>query len=279
MTLSAIVVSYRTGSVLERSLAALLGAPGIDQLVLVDNGNPAEAEAMLDAWASRAPKLSILRGHGNVGFGAGCNRGAGAAHGDVLLFVNPDAVLAPAALVDLLAAFEGLRAPAIVGGDLRDEEGRPERGSRRDRVTLWSAFVSLAGLSRLGFRDLHRHNDPMPQSPIEVGAISGALFAMRRQDFLMIGGFDEGYFLHVEDIDLCRRVWDAGGVVAFAPGPHGVHVRSSSDAPVRVVEEHKARSFLRYFRKFARNPIEAFIAHLVGGVLYLRAALRAAFDF
>ncbi|GAM97958.1 glycosyl transferase [alpha proteobacterium U9-1i] len=273
MTLSAIVVSYRTGPVLDQSLAALLSAPGVDQIVLVDNGNPADVEAELDACAAREPKLKVLRGHGNVGFGAGCNRGADAASGDILLFVNPDAVLAPAAPAALSAVLTGLRAPAIAGGDLRDEEGRPERGSRRDRVTVWSAFVSFSGLSRFGLRDINRHNDPMPQNPIEVGAISGALFAMRRADFLALSGFDEGYFLHVEDIDLCRRAAEAGGKIVFAPGPHGVHVRSSSDAPVRTVEQHKARSFSHYFRKFARNPIEVAAAHLVGGFLLLRAAL------
>lgn len=273
MRLSAILVSYRTGPVLERSLGALLAAPGLDEIIVVDNGNPAAAEALLDAYAVKDERVRILRGHGNVGFGAGCNRGAAAARGETLLFVNPDAVLNPQAPLRLAAALEDAPSPAIVGGDLRDEDGKPDRGSRRDKVTIWSALVSFTGLSRFGFRDIHRENDPLPSGPEEVGAISGALFAMRKADFESLSGFDEGYFLHVEDIDLCRRAAEAGGVVKFAPGPHGVHVRSSSDAPTRAVEMHKARSFQRYFSKFARGPFSASAAVVIGFFLRLRASL------
>ncbi|MBK8545811.1 MAG: glycosyltransferase family 2 protein [Caulobacteraceae bacterium] len=166
----------------------------------------------------------------------------------------PDAALAAAA-------------PAIVGGDLRDDQGRPERGSRRDRLTLWRAVTSFTGLTRFGFRDFNRHTDPLlSNAPAPTGAISGALFVIRRADFDRLGGFDEGYFLHVEDLDLCRRAEDAGIRVLFAPGPHGRHLRSSSDADARDIARHKARSMARYFNKFAKGPERA-LAAVAGWVL------------
>jgi GT2 family glycosyltransferase len=263
----AIIVSYRTGDALKACLAALLAADGLDQIVIADNGNDADAEALLDAAAGSDRRVRILRGQGNIGFAAACNLAAREAQSEALAFINPDVILELDALPRLLGVLAAAPPPAIVGGDLRDERGRPERGSRRDRLTLWRAFVSFTGLSRLGLRDFNRHTDPLPPAPVPVGAISGALFVIRREDFARLGGFDEGYFLHVEDLDLCRRAEDLGWRIFFAPGPHGRHLRSTSDADPRQIARHKARSMARYFRKFAKGPLERAMAAVAGWVL------------
>lgn len=274
MSVCAIIVSYRTGPALKSCLDALRVAQGLDEIIIVDNGNDAAGIALIDG-AANDPRVRVLRGHGNVGFSAACNLAARAARAEVLAFVNPDAILELDAIVRLEAVLQSAPPPAIVGGDLRDEQGRPERGGRRDRLTLWRAFTSFTGLTRLGFRDFNRHADPLPVVPARAGAISGALFVIRRVDFAELGGFDEGYFLHVEDIDLCRRAEDAGWPVLFAPGPHGVHVRSSSDASPRVIATHKARGLARYFSKFASTNFERILAAIVGAVLVTAAKLRA----
>lgn len=263
MSVCAVIVSYRTGPALKLSLDALLVADGLDQIVIADNGNDEAAQATLDAAAQSDARVRILRGQGNVGFAAACNLAARSASAETLAFINPDVILERGAIPALTAVLAA-SAPAIVGGDLRDEQGRPERGSRRDRLTLWRAFVSFSGLSHLGLRDFNRHTDPLPTAPQRVGAISGALFLMRAQDFARLGGFDEGYFLHVEDLDLCRRAEDAGMAVLFAPGPHGRHLRSTSQADARDIARHKARGMARYFKKFANGPIERATAAIAG---------------
>ncbi|MBC7768860.1 MAG: glycosyltransferase family 2 protein [Phycisphaerales bacterium] len=271
MSLCAIIVSYRTGPSLAACIEALKGAAGLDEAVLVDNGNGDAETAALDAFAAD-PRVRLLRGLGNIGFAAACNLAARAAASDVLVFVNPDAILDAGALQSLARALEDAPPPAIVGGDLRDPGGNPERGSRRERVTLWRAFVYATGLARLErlsplLRDFNRHRDPVPAAPVRVGAVSGALLAMRRADFDALGGFDEGYFVHVEDLDLCRRAEQAGWPVLFAPGPHGVHVRSTSAADASFIARHKARGMARYLNKFARGPIDRALAGLAGAVL------------
>ena len=272
MSACAVIVSYRTGPALASCLNALLAAEGLDQIVIADNGNDAAAEAMFDSAAMRDRRVRILRGQGNIGFAAACNLAAREAQTEALAFINPDVILERDAIPRLLAVLDTF-APAIAGGDLRDENGRPERGSRRDRLTLWRAFVSFTGLSRLGLRDYNRHTDPLPEAPQRVGAISGALFVMRRADFAGLGGFDEGYFLHAEDLDLCRRAEDAGWPVVFAPGPHGRHLRSTSEADGRTIAHHKAKSLARYFRKFAKGPLEQ-VAAAVAGVFLVVVAGR-----
>jgi N-acetylglucosaminyl-diphospho-decaprenol L-rhamnosyltransferase len=271
----AIVVSYRTGAVLADCLASLRNARGLGEIVLIDNGNEPGEAAALDAFAA-APNAVLIRGQGNVGFAAAANLGARRATAETLVFINPDVVLAADAIDGLSAALAAAPPPAIIGGDLRDLDGKPERGSRRDRLTLWRALVSFSGLSRFEraapwLRDFNRHRDPQPAQLSPVGAISGALFAVRRDDFLALGGFDEGYFLHVEDLDLCRRAEAAGWRVLFQPGPHGTHLRSTSAAPKGFVAWHKARGMARYFKKFAANPVEWIAAVVAGGFLMLLA--------
>lgn len=272
MSICVVIVSYRTGPALSACLEALTRVSGLDEVVLVDNGNaPAETD-VIEAFAAADTRMRLLRGQGNVGFAAACNLGAAEAKSDVLIFANPDVILEPDALLRLAAALEAAPPPALVGGDLRDRDGRPERGSRRERLTLWRAFVAFSGLSRLEpiapvFRDFNRHGDPLPSAPQRVGAVSGALMAMRRADFERIGGFDEGYFVHVEDLDLCRRAEDLGWPVLFAPGPHGRHVRSTSAIAPEIVARHKAAGMARYFSKFAHGPIERSIARIAGAFL------------
>ncbi|MBL8546134.1 MAG: glycosyltransferase family 2 protein [Hyphomonadaceae bacterium] len=267
MSICAVIVSYRTGPALKSCLAALLAAEGLDEIVIADNGNDSDGVAFLDSTAQLDRRVRVLRGHGNVGFAAGCNLAAREAQADTLAFINPDVILELDAITRLAAVLAAAPPPAIVGGDLRDEQGRPERGSRRERLTLWRAFAAFTGLTRLGLRDFNRHTDPIPATPQLVGAISGALFLIRREDFARLGGFDEGYFIHVEDLDLCRRAELLGWRVLFAPGPHGRHLRSTSDVSPRIVARHKARGMARYFRKFAQGPVEGALAMMAGWVL------------
>jgi N-acetylglucosaminyl-diphospho-decaprenol L-rhamnosyltransferase len=269
---SVIIVTYKTGSVLRECLAAAGRADSVGDVIIVDNGNPAPETDVIDIFAEQNSKVRVLRGQGNVGFAKACNLGATQARGDQVVFVNPDVVLESDAITRLIAALEAAPPPAIVGGDLRDGEGRPERGSRRERLTTWRAFVSVTRLSRFerwapALRDFNRHTDPLPLEAARVNCISGALFAIRKADFGAIGGLDEGYFVHVDDVDLCRRAEQRGWPVVFLPGPHGIHRRSSSEIDPRVVSAHKARSMARYFQKFGGNPIERGVAGIVGAFL------------
>lgn len=277
----AIIVSYRTGPVLRDCLEAL-AAQDVAEIVIVDNGDCVGDADQIDSFASANLRARVVRGQGNVGFAVGCNLGVAAASrgDDLLVFINPDVILAPGAVERLREAFHTAPAPTLVGGALFSPSGEPERGFWRDRVTLWRALVSFTGLSRLAgegpaLRDIHRHQQPLPDHSIEVGVVSGAFMALRRADFEALRGFDEGYFLHVEDIDLCRRVEAAGGRVVLQPAARGVHHRSSSDAPSEFVERCKARGFGRYFRKFARSWLERIVAEGVGAMLLIVLPARA----
>ena len=135
MSASLVIVSYQTGSVLGDCLAHAMRAENVGDIVIVDNGNPPDEADLIDRLAQLSPKLRVLRGQGNVGFAKACNMGAAQAQGDILIFANPDVLLNPDAATRLAAALAAAPAPALIGGDLRDSQGRPERGSRRERLT------------------------------------------------------------------------------------------------------------------------------------------------
>jgi GT2 family glycosyltransferase len=167
-------------------LSSLERAEGIDEVIIVDNGNPPAEIAALDDFAARKLKSRVLRGHGNIGFARACNLGAAHADSETLVFLNPDVTLASDAIPRLLEALAAAPPPALIGGDLRDGEGEPDRGSRRERLTSWRAFVSVTGLSRFArwapvLRDFNRHTEPLPAAPIRVNCISGALFVIRHK--------------------------------------------------------------------------------------------------
>lgn len=274
--ISAVMVSHHTGPVLWESVAAALAEPMIQELWLIDNGNPPDVPARLEAMAKADARLRPLGGQGNIGFGQACNLGAARANGDYILLLNPDLVLQPGAAAQLSQALAGAKSPAILGGRVVGTDGREQRGARRDRLTPWNTIVAAFGLGRWesasrALRDPHREKDPLPDGPIRVGAVSGAMMLMRRADYAALGGFDPAFFLHVEDVDLCARAGAAGGDVLFHPQAVGVHLGASSQASSLFIARHKARGFALYFSRHARSPLER-----LGGVV-VAALLRIAF--
>ena len=264
-TVTALVVSYHTGPRLVECLYALKGDPDVTAIVITNNGNPPGAEAWLEAFVAATPQARIIR-LPNPGFGAGVNAAARLAATVHLLVINPDCVIRRGALRPMIAALDGAPSPAIAGGRIFDLQGREERGARRETLTLARA---------LGFGRWTLEQEPPPPGPVCVGAISGAFFLIRTKDFSALGGFDEGFFIHVEDVDLCRRAVEAGGAVIYVPAAGALHYGSTSDVPSAFVTGHKARSLARYFRKFARGPFERLIVEAAIPLMGLALKLRA----
>lgn len=277
---SAIVVTYNTGEPLFECLTALDADLAVDQIVLVNNGNPVETlERVDDAWG-RSPKFRIIGGGKNRGFAAGVNLGVASASGDRLLIINPDAVLQPGSISAFELAMSGAAEPAIVGGKIFGADGVEQRGGRRRRLTMRSAAATFLGLSWLrvlnpSFVNINRNLEPEPDGPTPMDAVSGALMYMSASSYRRLGGFDEGYFLHVEDLDLCRRAEADGGSVIYTPHASALHFGATSDAPSLFVEKHKGAGFRRYFLKFAETPGDRIAAHILGPTIAFLLAMRA----
>lgn len=282
MSVSVVMVTYRTGPILTRAIESALSQQGVQELVLVDNGNRKEVEARLDAFAKREPRLKILRGQGNVGFARACNMGAAAANGDYLLLLNPDSVVPQNAVAALVEAFQQYPEAWLAGCTMTTADGEAQGGSKRHLLTPRTAITELLYLWRVNPEKYPRLNideAPNETAPQYVPAISGALMLMKRERYLQLTGLDEDYFFHVEDLDLCLRVNKAGGKVLYVPAVRVVHYRSTSKVSTLFVEWHKARGFVHYFNKhFHERYNLAFRLGSIGGI-YARLAVRAIWIF
>ena len=188
----------------------------------------------------------------------------------------------PGCVAELTAALDAEPSPRLVGARILNIDGAEQRGARRGEVTPVTALVSLTRLSHaapLRRFEIHHETDPEPGQKIAVPTISGACLAMTHEDYAALGGFDEGYFLHVEDVDLCWRVRRSGGRVLFAPAARVVHLGSTSHTSPWKVEFFKGLGLVRYFRKRADNPRRLLLAYalapLIMGVSMVRPFLRS----
>ncbi|MGH8041699.1 MAG: glycosyltransferase family 2 protein [Rudaea sp.] len=256
---SIVIVAADSGADLAVCIECALGSSVAVEIIVSDN---ATRDGSVDAIAARwhdDSRVRLVRNGKNLGFGAGCNRGTAIAHGDALLFLNPDCRIETDIVARLRARLVdgiGLVGAAIVGSN-----GEPEPASRRRDPLLRRAVLSMAGLARLGARwpALRGIDLPIAADVQEVDIVSGALMLLPRTAFERIGSFDEGYFLHCEDMDLCRRVRDAGLRVVCANDVRVMHAKgTSSRSRPFFVALHKHRGMWRWFVKFdpaARNPV------------------------
>lgn len=276
---TAVVVSYRTGPVLFESLGSLLAAPEIAAVVLVDNGNDGATRARLARLAAGDARLTIVEGQGNVGFAAACNLGAARARTEFLAFVNPDCVSPPGIFAGLIAALQSdasawMASPRLIGAD-----GAPERGTPRAILTPWTALVETLGLWRIApnhpsFQRLNLYATDAYWRAGHVPAVSGAFMFFVAARFREAGGFDERYFMHVEDLDLCLQVARAGGRILYLPELTAVHHRGSSRAPLWRLEWRKTTGARRYMRKNFAGIYPGWAIAAVNATLWARLFFR-----
>lgn len=271
-----VVVTHRSASTIDGCLARLRAADGVAAIRVVDNASDDDTLEVVQRHAAEDPRLRFVANPDNPGFGTGCNQGAhalDAAQGIVwLAFVNPDCLVDAGSLAALRAHARQLDGNALLGADLVDETGVRDAAARR-RDPDFAAMLRDPAAARLGVP-----LDP-GRSLQTVDAVSGALMLLPRLLFGRLGGFDTGYRLHAEDLDLCRRVRAAGAVVAVANDVQVVHLRgvSSRSRPL-FVEWHKHRGLWRYFRTFEAPRRKLHVRLAVFGLIWARfpfAALRA----
>ena len=250
MRVAAVVVNYHTGALLGDCLRRVLACPQLAELVLVDNGSKVgEIDELLAQLSDR--RILRLDLPSNPGFAVACNRGARASQSPWLLFLNPDCLIEADTLTRLSEVAQANEHIAILGAALIDGLGNIDAASLRRDPLPTRAIATALGLDRLGREGVTIHIPADARDPMFGDAVSGALMLIRRDAFNAARGFDEGYFMHAEDLDLCRRVRELGFEVCCVPAVRVVHVKgvSSRRRPIRVALA-KHRGLLRYFNKF-----------------------------
>ncbi|MEI6504259.1 MAG: glycosyltransferase family 2 protein [Planctomycetota bacterium] len=270
-----VVVNHNAGPLLADCLRAALAQTR--QVVLVDNASePQPVDDVLGCFPAHSD-FDVVRCPVNAGFAAGCNRGLALAREPILLFLNPDCILAAGAVAALVRALGGEAHIGMVGGLLTDEQGFEQGGSRRAVPTPWRSFVRGFGLTRFSsrwprlFSDFNLHGQPLPTAPIDVEAVSGACTMVTRQALDDVGLWDEGFFLHCEDLDLCMRFRKRGWRIQFVPAARAVHHRGmcGRSRPI-FVEWHKHKGMIRFYQKHFRHQYPLGLMGLVTAGVWLR---------
>ncbi len=268
---SAVVVSYNSATYLPDCLRSLR-SEGISDLVVVDN---ASSDGSAEAARKADADVKVVQTGVNLGFGTGANRGVGATQGEYVLILNPDTVVEPGTVKALSEALDRDPGLAVVGPRLENLDGSLYPSVRRFPdlgVAFGHAFLGLVWPVNPFTRRYRMLDWDHDQQAADVDWVGGACFIVRRSAFDLIGGFDEGYFMYVEDVDLCWRLGRAGWRIGYEPAGRVVHALGGSSrlVPYRMIAEHH-RSLYRFVSKSSDGARRGLLPLVVAG-LGLRTA-------
>lgn len=280
--ISVVIVNYNAGPLLSECVRSAL--PGARHILVIDNDSADGSLLECEQVFGEHPSFISIRNGRNVGFAAACNVGMRRCSTEYVLFLNPDCRLEPGALETLLGSFTQQADLGMVGGLLLNEDGTEQGGGRRAVPTPWRSFVRAFGLSRFASRwpklffDFHLHKQPLPEAAIEVEAISGACMLVRRTAVDDVGLWDEGFFLHCEDLDWCMRFRKRGWAIRFVPSARVVHaIGACSRSRPFFVEWHKHRGMIRFYRKHFQHQYPGPLMWLVVAGVWLRFSFVCAY--
>lgn len=252
--LDIVIVNWNAGPLLRDCVdsiaAATTGGLVLSRVVVVDNDS---TDGSLSPLASLKAPFELIRNEGNIGFAAACNRGAAGSQADYLLFLNPDVVLDPDTLDGALSFMEAQENQEIdiSGIRLRGPDGKTQRCCARFPTPgrmVGHAFALDRLLPRLAaphFMTEWDHEDSR-----DVPQVMGAFLLIRRAAFERLGGFDEGFFLYYEDVDLCRRLAAQGGRCAHNAAVSAVHAGGGTTNAIKARRQYlAAHSRILYTRK------------------------------
>jgi N-acetylglucosaminyl-diphospho-decaprenol L-rhamnosyltransferase len=274
--LAVVVVNHDAGNALAAFLATVR-SEGVTDVIVVDNASSDGSSDGVDEDGA----VRVVRTGANLGYGSGANRGVAVTEAELVVVANPDVVVHPGALGLLAAAFADDPTLAIAGPRILGSDGTRYPSARRFPSATTAVGHALLGIVAPGnrFSRHYRMTDLDPTVPSAVDWVSGAFFMARRRAFGELGGFDESYFMYVEDLDLCWRAHRAGWTVAYVPGATVTHAQGVSTArrPYRMLLAHH-RSALHFasrrtesWRRLALPGVA-----LVLGVRFTVAAARQA---
>ena len=263
--LSIIIVSYNGESVLKKCLTSLDQDSDkrnlMVEIIVVDNDSSDGSVQMIE---QNFPRVILIKNSNNVGFGVANNIASKKASGEYLLFLNPDTVSNCDIVEETLSFFR--KHPddkSAFGGMLIDSDGKEQRGCRRSFPTVLNAFLHFTKLTKIIKYQKAYDLSGLTMETHKVECVSGACIGIPKVMYQELGGFDERFFLHFEDIDLCKRIWEAGYTLWFYPRVKVMHIKgvsSNSSQKSRVkVNQWFLESLLKYLWKWDK----------IGGILFI----------
>lgn len=275
-TLSVIIVSYNVADLLRGCLRSVFASRDVDQEVwVVDNCSSDGSAAMV---AREYPQARLLESPRNGGYAYANNLALCQAQGDYLLLLNPDTVLPPDALVEMVAFMQKRPDVGMAGPKLVREDGSLDLACRRSFPSPAVSLYRMIGLSKRfpRSRRFGRYNLTYldPDQEAEVDSVVGAFMMVRRQAVGQVGLLDEAFFLYGEDLDWAMRVKKAGWKIVYNPRVVVLHRKAgSSTGDIRRATTEFYRSMVIFYKKHYAAQTFAPLNWLILGAIYLRGSL------
>jgi GT2 family glycosyltransferase len=249
--LDVVIVSYRSLELLRECLGSLRAHPPSCpmKVIVVDN---ASGDGSAEMVAAEYPDTDLVASPTNLGFASATNLGARRGDAPYVLALNPDTAVTEGALDTVLRAIEAHPDVGVVGARLLRPDGSLDHASKRSFPTPLSALGHFTGVGRRpgAAGRLAAYRAPEVESG-PVDAVNGAFMLMRRSAFEAVGGFDEGYWMYMEDLDLSYTLAQAGWGTWYQPDATVMHVKGGTTGGERSVRLNWAfhRGMYRFYRK------------------------------
>jgi N-acetylglucosaminyl-diphospho-decaprenol L-rhamnosyltransferase len=257
-------------------------ARGETRVTVVDSGSPDSTPEMVER---EFPAVRLLRRE-NIGFSAANNLVLRESEARAVLLLNPDTEVYAGTLDAAMARLWSGERIGMVGVKLVTESGELDHACKRSFPTPLSALAHFTGIGRSegasGALSQYRATELGDDEMGEVDAVNGAFMLCRVEAVREVGLLDEGYWLYMEDLDWCRRFWDAGWRVLYEPAGTALHVKGGSSGARRAPRQEIAfhRGMGRFYRRFDapdHNPLlNAAVYAGIGAKLATSLAITAA---
>jgi N-acetylglucosaminyl-diphospho-decaprenol L-rhamnosyltransferase len=270
-----VIVNYDSGDHLRVCVAHLEAAvsPLAAELVVVDN---ASRDQSLEGIEGMARALRVIRNADNRGYGRACNQGFWATSAPFVCLLNPDVIPEPGSIAAMVSALKARAGVGVLGPRLKNPDGTYYPSCRvvpNLKVALGHAVLGLISDNNR-FSRAYKLLDFDHLDEREVDWVSGAAMMVRRQAFAEVGGFDEGFFMYVEDVDLCARMSRAGWRAVYYPFAEMIHhvAGSSRRTPYTMIRHHHM-SHMRFAVKQASTPAALLLLPVILLGLFVRMVL------
>lgn len=269
------IINYNTKDWLEDCLNSIILTPALadHEIYVVDN---ASSDGSVDFVAKEYPDVHIIENAGNLGFSAAANQALRTSHAKYVLILNTDTRVDPEA-IDILVEFADAHDDlGIAGPLLLNPDGTVQISGRR-----FPSFIDAVMHAFLGmiwpsnpFSVRYRMLDWDRTAERTVDWVSGAAMFIRREAAREINYFDERFFMYVEDVDICYRMWDKGWKVYFCPEAKVIHhiAKSSEQSSAKMIVEFQ-RSLYHFYSKTYGHTWKRFLKPLVAIGLALRGGI------
>jgi len=252
MKLSIVILCWNDLKVIRDCLRSIYdGTHATDfEVIVSDNGS---TDGSIEFIHQNYPRTRVLENGANLGFAKGNNVGIRASRGKYVLILNPDTIIHDGSLDKLVAFADRHPEAGAFGCRVLNPDGTYQVSARLFPTVrrYWVAALYLTPLQ--GVSDFFGYEEYRGWKGDRERLIdwqSGCCVMFRGEVLQRLGGFDEQFFYHFEEVDLCRRVWNAGFPIIFTPEPTITHLggQSVNRFPIRFeIERHRSR--YRYFYK------------------------------